>query len=154
MTPGSNKIVKNDDIRKVAFDLGVTINPNDKAPDLINKIREVRTDKDVVDAINDQHSKLFDSIVELNREQAMSGVPMYALNPAENLLHRLESGFQTMAGTVGARDALADFARLRSTSRYALVKTLLVRLLIPLLLVGLQAEACHRHRRFHRAVLR
>jgi hypothetical protein len=76
-------------------------------------------DKNVVDEINKRHSALFDSIVELNREQAEKGVPMYAINPAENLLHRLDSGYKTIASTQGARDVVAKMARLRPGSRFA-----------------------------------
>lgn len=55
--------------------------------------------------------RLFDKIISLDRAQVERGIPMFATNPAEVALRRMESGVRAASAAVGVRKFLNHFAK-------------------------------------------
>jgi hypothetical protein len=55
--------------------------------------------------------RLFDKIVSLDRKQVENGIPMFATNPAEVALRRMEAGVRAASAAVGVRKFINHFAK-------------------------------------------
>lgn len=105
------------DVRQIDQIIRSTADP--KVAKKLQKIRDRLTDKEVESAIMQRHRQVFDSIVGLNRAQAEKGLPMFAINPAESYLHRLDSAYTNATINQGAREITAKNSRVRFDSPYA-----------------------------------